>query len=279
MHICIRRFPIFQAEAPNRYEKGSKLAGVIYVHRISDKRFTGISGRNFSMFRKLCGDETLKNVVLVTNMWDEVTPEVGKEREKQLSGNFFKPVLDLGAQMVPHHDTIESAYDIIRKILDNHPLVLKIQEQIVDEKKDIIDTDAGEAANKELNDQMKINRNKLKEVQEEMEQAMKDKDEQTRRELEQERLKLQTQMDDIKKNSDKLASGLAEERKEWETKVKDMERKAKEEGERVAAEHKRQLDDLTRQLRDAAAASEADRERLEEEMKKLRARSGIPIYK
>jgi hypothetical protein len=55
-------------ESLDRYENGSKLAGVIYIYRISDNRFTGIAGRNFGIFRGFCGDETLKNVILVINM-------------------------------------------------------------------------------------------------------------------------------------------------------------------------------------------------------------------
>jgi len=151
MHIDIHRFPAFQAEPLNRYEKGSQLAGVIYIHRISDKRFTGIAGRNFKMFRKLCGDKTLKNVVLVTNMWGEVPRDVGESREDELSSTFFKPVLDKGAQMVRHHNTAQSAQDIIRVIMKNRPVVLQIQRELVDEHKDIVDTAAGEAVNRGLN--------------------------------------------------------------------------------------------------------------------------------
>ena len=40
-----------------------KLSGVIYMHRISDFKMGGISRRNFHMFRSLCGEKTLKNVV------------------------------------------------------------------------------------------------------------------------------------------------------------------------------------------------------------------------
>ena len=229
------------------------------------------------MFCKLCGDETLENVVLVTNMWGEVTPEVGKDREKQLSGRFFKPVLDLGARMVPHHDTAEPAHNIIRRIVENHPLVLQIQKEVVDQKKDVIDTAADEAVNEELNKQMKEHRAGLRKFQEGMARAMKDKDERTRRQLEEDRKKLQAQVDRVKKESEGLASNFAAEREKWEAKVKEMGQKAKEDRERVAVEHKRQLDDLARQLRDAAAASAADRARLKE-IERLQPRS-IPIYK
>jgi hypothetical protein len=73
----------FAIEYVVRYEHGYKLTGVIYIHRISDIRFTGIAGRNFKMFRELCGDSTLKNVILVTNMWGDVPQDVGEAREEE----------------------------------------------------------------------------------------------------------------------------------------------------------------------------------------------------
>ena len=43
-----------------RYQEGSKLAGIIYIHCISDERFTGMSVCNFRMFRELCGESSLR---------------------------------------------------------------------------------------------------------------------------------------------------------------------------------------------------------------------------
>ena len=124
------------------------LAGVIYVHRISDRRFTGIAGWNFKMLRELCGDMALKNVVLVTNMWSAVTREVGEAREKELSATFFKPILEKDAQMVRHFSTPESAHGAIRKIIAvNRLVVLRIQSELVDERKSLVNTSAGKAIN------------------------------------------------------------------------------------------------------------------------------------
>ena len=83
-----------------RYKSGSQLVGLIYMHRLTDRRFTGIAGRNFRIFRELCGETSLKNVVLVTNMWNEVSRYVGEAREKELASDFLKPALDKGAKMV-----------------------------------------------------------------------------------------------------------------------------------------------------------------------------------
>jgi len=79
----------------------------------------GISPRNFRMFKRLCGESTLRNIVIVTNMWGEVDPQVGEAREAKLKDTFFKPVLDKGAQIARNENTVTSAHRIIRLILND----------------------------------------------------------------------------------------------------------------------------------------------------------------
>ena len=67
----------------SRYKRGGTLARVLYFHRISDFRMTDVSGKNPSMFRKVCGDGALRNVIIVTNMWGEVDPQTGNAREAE----------------------------------------------------------------------------------------------------------------------------------------------------------------------------------------------------
>ena len=174
------------------------------------------------MFRELCGDSTLKNVVLVTNMWGEVVPDIGEAREKELSGNFFKAVLDKGAQMTRHQDTAQSAHGIIRKIMGNPPVALRIQEELVDEQKGIIDTAAGGAVDQELKEQIGRHRVELKSIKEEMAQALREKDEETRRELEEERRKLERRIEKVMKDSEGMAASYAAEKERMEAKVKQM---------------------------------------------------------
>ena len=264
------------------------LSGIIYMHRISDGRFTGIAGRNFKMFCELCGDEALKNVVIVTNMWSEVSPEVGEAREGELSNVFFKPVLDKSAQMARHQNTVQSAHDVVRKIVTNTPLVLQIQRELLDEHKDIAETAAGKLVNRELNDQIERHRTELDQIQQEMEQAKKEGDEETRRELEEEKVKLQEQMEKIKKDSERMAARYAAEKERIEAKVKELEREANEERERTKAEHRRQLANLNRRPQGVANVSVPDLPRLEKGVKRPQDRSGssggddwipIPIYK
>ena len=253
----------------DRYEKKSKLAGVIYVHRISDYRFTGIAGRNFRMFRELCGDTTLKNVVLVTNMWDEVSRDAGESREKELSTNFFKPALDKGARMARHHNTEQSARDIVRMIVRSRPVVLQIQRELVDERREITHTSAGEIINRELNELIRRHQGSLNEIQEEMRQALRDKDEETRQELEEQKQKLQEEMRRIREDSEGMASNYAEEKERMKARMKEVEQEAKREGERLRAEYNREIGELQRRLQDMANASKAEREALEQKIQNL----------
>ena len=167
LFFTFRGFPIYFT----RYQNGARLTGIIYFHRISDERFTGIDVRNFGVFRKLCGDDTLKNVVIATNMWGKVNLEVGKLRERQLSAVFFKPAIDKGARLLRHVGDIESAHSIIRAILDNHPLTLQIQEELVDKQMEFPLTAAGEEIRRGLNEHARELEVKIKKLQSQMQNA------------------------------------------------------------------------------------------------------------
>ena len=223
MGICVYRLSIFRTEHLHRYEEGSKLTGILYIHRISDNRFGGITGRNFNLFRRICGESILKNTVLVTNMWKEDSQVVNKAREKELSSRFFKPALDQGAKMVPHHNTTKSAHDILRRVVKNQPAVLQVQQELVDERKDIIDTMAGDFINKKLKEQIKRYQAELKELREEMKEALKAKDEEMRQELEETERALEESIMRTKKDSEGMAVSYAEQKEMVTTKMREKE--------------------------------------------------------
>ncbi|KAK7033302.1 hypothetical protein R3P38DRAFT_3504057 [Favolaschia claudopus] len=152
------------------YTKGKKLAGVIYMHRITDIRTSGLCMRNLKMFRQLCGEQALRNVVIVTTMWGDVAREVGEAREKQLASDehFFKPFLDKGARMLRHNNGLTSAHAILYHLTRNRPRALRIQRELVDEGKDIMQTAAGAELNPEYAEQAIRHREEIARVQEEM---------------------------------------------------------------------------------------------------------------
>jgi hypothetical protein len=252
-----------------RYKDGAKLAGIVYVHRISDERFTGISVRNFRMFRQLCGESTLKNVILVTNMWGKVEQGVGEAREQELAGVYFKPALDGGAQLVRHHNTTQSSHDIIRRIMKNHPAPLRIQRELVDEGKDIKDTAAGETINGELNRLIKRHEEEMKALREETAQAIRERDEQTRRELAEESRKIKEQMDKMRMESETMTLKYNEERKKMEEKMKQMEEEGRQERERARAEHMKEINELRGELERNTGASASERAAMQDRINHL----------
>ncbi|KAI0950844.1 hypothetical protein AcW1_008041 [Taiwanofungus camphoratus] len=194
------------------YEKGAKLAGVIYMHRISDFRMGGIARENFRLFRKICGDDAMKNVLIVTTMWEDVTPETGASREQELATKsiFFKDAVDHGARMIRHYDTAESAKDVIELLLPNQPEVLLMQHEIVYEHKRIPTTTAGIELRSEFKRQEEKHEQKMIKLRREMDDIRTRKEasyEQEIQELKTQCTDLQEQVRRIQDEMKKLAAG------------------------------------------------------------------------
>jgi hypothetical protein len=54
------------------------------------------------MFRKLCGTNSLQNVIIATNFWDNVGKERGIARMKELetNGELFQPIVAEGGKIM-----------------------------------------------------------------------------------------------------------------------------------------------------------------------------------
>ncbi|KAJ2924780.1 hypothetical protein H1R20_g12313, partial [Candolleomyces eurysporus] len=231
------------------YQTHKTLAGIIFVHRITDDRFGGVSGRNFKMFSKLCGDSSLKNVVLLTNKWNEVDKRVGLAKEHELATRdiFFKPALDKGARMMRHDGSRRSALKVIRSLLESDKaMVPQIAREIVVEKKDILQTAAGIALNEDLLAQRAVRRADT--VYFPSSVALKTKDEEMRREIEEQAKELQADMKRVEEESKKLASDFQKERANFEQRLKEIEEEARREQERIQEETRLKMEELQSKL-------------------------------
>ena len=166
--------------------------GVVYLHRISDNRMGGASTRSFRLFRSLCGDDVLENVVIVTNMWSKVSIQEGGMREQQLitDDRFFKPAMDRGARIFRHDHTVSCALDILRPILDNKPRPLAIQRELVNEHKHICDSGAGREVNHRLRAFTRKCTEDMNSLKAELVEVIRERDEKAERELSSELQKL-----------------------------------------------------------------------------------------
>ena len=127
------------------YVGGHRLTAIIYLHRISDYRMAGSAMRNLSTFRKLIGDNALHNVALVTTMWDQIDHVNGAVREKALvdTPEFWGEMVRLGSIVARFDGTREGASSIVQSLLNNTTRTLNIQHEMIDERLNLEDTDAG----------------------------------------------------------------------------------------------------------------------------------------
>jgi hypothetical protein len=126
------------------------IGGVLYLHDVSLKRFTGTARRNLQMFRRLCGEDALKKVVFVTTSWQMDAPEDCERREEQLKSSHWKPMIDKGAYVRRFLGTRDSAWEILKIFLqraDHQADIsrLLIQQEVVDRRLPFPDTEAGKA--------------------------------------------------------------------------------------------------------------------------------------
>jgi hypothetical protein len=243
------------------------------MHRISDGRFSGIAGRNFRIFRELCGEASLKNVVLVTNMWGDVSHDVGEARERELASKFLKPALDKGARMVRHHNTEQSAHDVIRHIMNNHPVVLQIQREVVDERKDVANTAAGAALKADLAEEARRHKADVRRAQEEMARALREKEEATRRRIAEETRMREEEMRRVREEQARVALQRRQEMERAESEARRLEQQARMERQRAEREHQRQVNLANGRLAAEAARAEAERLIMQQQINQLQNRA------
>ena len=82
-------------------EEGRLLTAIIYLHPITKTRVEGSALRALTIMKKLCGNDNLKNVILVTTFWNEGTDAVGVKWEKELvsTDDIWKQMLDQGSRV------------------------------------------------------------------------------------------------------------------------------------------------------------------------------------
>ncbi|KAF7983545.1 hypothetical protein HWV62_21116 [Athelia sp. TMB] len=134
------------------YRRKILLQGILYLHRITDNRMSASALRNSDMFRHLCGDAGLANVILVTTMWDSVSEKTSaaqdgyldmlERREAELREFFWQSMVNHGSQTARFHRTHESAWDVLGQ-LKGDPRPIQLQREMVDERKSLSGTSAG----------------------------------------------------------------------------------------------------------------------------------------
>jgi hypothetical protein len=163
------------------YRAEMRLTGIVYLHRISDNRMTGSAVLNLNMFKKLCGERCLPNVVLATTMWSTNPQEKAEQEQREVelitNNGFWGSLIEKGAKAHRHDGTLDSAINIISLLENRSPIVLDIQRQIADEGRILEETPAGEYLREDIIKKEEENRLKLEAAREQLKDAFGARDE------------------------------------------------------------------------------------------------------
>ncbi|KAK8087911.1 P-loop containing nucleoside triphosphate hydrolase protein [Apiospora hydei] len=125
------------------YHGGKKLSGLIYLIDITSARWKGSDASNLTLFSKICGEDSYKNIIFVTTKWDLIDDEKAVKNEAQFKEKYLSFHIQLGARLMRHRNTSETALRVVSSILGQSETVLKIQKELVDGRMGLKDTVAG----------------------------------------------------------------------------------------------------------------------------------------
>ncbi|KAK1851883.1 hypothetical protein CCHR01_05478 [Colletotrichum chrysophilum] len=199
------------------YNNEVKLTGILYLHRITDPRMGGSARKNLFMFKKLCGPEALKHVVLVTTMWELVDEKTGLERQTELetTEDFWGYMLSKGSRIEKHMNNPQSAHHIISRFMSHYrpttPVLLAIQDEMVNKNKNLDETEAGKGLEGVLAKERERFKRDLDLARQEMQEAIAARDKESQEELMRQQAlaernleRLRRQQEEIKTTMEKL---------------------------------------------------------------------------
>lgn len=237
------------------YEKRIDLRGVIYLHRITDPRMQGSAMKNLFMFKKLCGTEGLKNVILATTMWENVIKEDGHRREVELrdTPNYWKDMIEKhGSHMVRHHNSGDSARRIIDSLLQSaKPITYAIQNEMVNQRKDLDQTSAGkELSNIQAEERERFEK-QLDGLKKDMAEAKEIQDKESQEQIRMLQEEKNREISRLQMQQEKMQISLERLHKEKHEELKKIIERMKSDAESSRAEQGKQrqiIDQLTQQL-------------------------------
>lgn len=241
------------------YNNEVKLTGILYLHRITDTRMTGSAKKNLFMFKKLCGADALKHVVLVTTMWEQVDEQIGRQRLSELEGTeeFWGFMLQKGSRMERHMHTSQSARRIVDMFVSPNgpsapPVVLAIQDEMVNNKKGLDETEAGKGLEGVLAQEREKFRRELQQARLEMKEAIEMRDRESQVELAKQQAEAEKRMKQLQRQQKELQISMEKLHKEkyeaLEAKMNKHRKEMEIETRVKEAEWRQQREELTGQI-------------------------------
>lgn len=235
------------------YEQGVRLSGIVYLHSIAETRMKGSGITNLEMFKKITGINNMRQVVLATTMWDCTPEKDARRRELELLqtdefwGRLVKEYSSTPARFL---NDKTSALRIIDKIASLPTFVPSLQEKIAVDKKDLNQTAAGRILNKELIEAQEKSARELKQMERELNTALRDKD-----------IEYAQRVMDMQTNLNRRMEQLAQNQRDMQVKSEEL-LKSKEEEIRKTRE---EMAEMAKALKDQDQKHAADAAEIKEE--------------
>lgn len=174
------------------YANKVAVAGVIYLHRITDMRFTGASRMNLSILKAMCGEHFFPYIILSSTMWSGLTDECevaeagARERELVGSPDIWNNMLQKGARYFRYIGSQESGQSIVHNLLARqNPPAMALELELRD--RSLEDTVAGQLITAEIRKREEKLRQELLEEEDEERQLKEEL------KLEQEAIRIEAQ--------------------------------------------------------------------------------------
>ena len=127
----------------------------MYLHSILEPKIGSSLQRQMATFKKLCGPDPLKNVVVVTTFWDEIDLDgaIQTETELKTKDKFFKGLVEGKSKFVrfgkfrpgeiPKGPEFLPPVTIVSELVAHDPVFLEMQKELakgktVEENNDIL---------------------------------------------------------------------------------------------------------------------------------------------
>ena len=245
------------------FRSGTRLNGLIYLHRIIDPKMQGSALNNMRMFRKLCGPECFANIILATTFWNDVPAALGAQREKQLKENdeFWGKMVKKGSEVVRLGQGREEGIELLMTIASKQKITLQSQREMVDENKSAAETAAAHSVHEEVRRQREEFERRMEEERKESERLLREQARLREEALESERVRA---AEEERKRAEAAAAQKAKEEREWKA---EFERKQKEvkEARKKAEREKKRREETERRKQEVLDAQKREAERLKEE--------------
>jgi hypothetical protein len=131
-----------------------EIAGIVYLHQITDIRFTGASRMHLKILKAMCGQNFFPHIVLSSTMWDRLSDDCAyteaETREKELvsSPDIWETMIRNGSKYMRYTGSQESGNSMIYHLLAKQgPPSMAIVQQL--RNPIVMDTTAGQVITEE----------------------------------------------------------------------------------------------------------------------------------